>query len=71
MEIGTFQKAIIKGRCIDACTNTNCLFISGESNEAAYKSIDLLIELDKEFCHKLMSLLAETQKRLRKEFDEL
>lgn len=71
MKEEVFQKAIIKGRCIDACTNTNYLFVRGESNEAAYKSIGLLIELDKEFRHELMFLLAETQKRLRKEFDEL
>lgn len=71
MKVEVYQKAIIKSRCIDACKNTTSLFVSGGSNEAAYKSIDLLIELDKEFSHKLMNLFVETQKRLQKEFDEL
>lgn len=66
-----YQKATIKSMCIDACKNTTCLFVSGGSNEAAYKSIDLLIELDKEFSHKLMSLFVETQKRLQEEFNKL
>lgn len=66
-----YQKATIKSMCIDACKNTTCLFVSGESNEAAYKSIDLLIELDEEFRHKLMKLFVETQKRLQEEFNKL
>lgn len=66
-----YQKATIKSMCIDACKNTTSLFVSGGSNEAAYKSIDLLIELDKEFSHKLMSLFVETQKRLQEEFNKL
>lgn len=71
MKEEVYQKATIKSMCIDACKNTTSLFVSGGSNEAAYKSIDLLIELDKEFSHKLLALLTETQRRLQKEFDEL
>lgn len=66
-----YQKATIKSMCIDACKSTTSLFITGESNEVAYKGIGLLIELDKEFSHKLMSLFVETQKRLQEEFNKL
>ena len=39
--------------------------------ESALKGIELLVEHDMEFRHKLIDLLTETQKRLQKEFDEL
>lgn len=71
MKVEVYQKAIIKSRCIDACKNTNYLFISGGPKEGAFKSIDLLLELDREFKNKLLDLLVETEKRLQKEFDEL
>lgn len=66
-----YQKATIKSMCIDACKNTTSLFVSGESNEAAYKGIDFLVENDIVFRRKLIDLLMETRKRLQKEFDEL
>lgn len=71
MKVEVYQKAIIKSRCIDACKSTTSLFITGASNEGALKSIDLLLELDREFKNKLLDLLVETEKRLQKEFDEL
>jgi hypothetical protein len=71
MKVEVYQKAIIKSRCIDACKSTTSLFITGASNEVAYKGIDLLLELDGEFKNKLLDLLVETEKRLQKEFDEL
>lgn len=43
----------------------------GASNEVAYRGIELLVELDRAFCDKLLALLVETEKRLQKEFDEL
>ena len=71
MKVEVYQKAIIKSRCIDACKSTNYLFINGGPKDVALKSIDLLLELDREFKNKLLDLLVETQKRLQKEFDEL
>ena len=50
---------------------SNYLFISGGPKESALKGIELLVEHDMEFRHKLIDLLTETQKRLLKEFDEL
>lgn len=71
MKEEVYQKAIIKSRCINACKNTTSLFITGGPKEMALKGIELLVEHDREFGHKLYDLLAETQKRLQKEFDEL
>ena len=44
MKEEVYQKAITKSRCIDACKNTNYLFISGGPKEGALKSIELLLE---------------------------
>ena len=71
MKEEVYQKAIIKSRCIEACNDTNYLFISGASNEVGYKGIEFLVGHDMEFRNKLIDLLTETQKRLQKEFDEL
>lgn len=71
MEVGVYQRATFKSKCIDACNDTNYLFISGASNEVGYKGIEFLVEHDMEFRNKLIDLLTETQKRLQKEFDEL
>lgn len=66
MKEEVYQKAITKSRCIDACKSAN-----GGPKELALKSIELLLELDREFKNKLHNLLLETEKRLQKEFDEL
>ena len=66
-----YHKAIVKSRCIEACNETNYLFISGANNEVSYKGIEFLVGHDMEFRNKLIDLLTETQKRLQKEFDEL
>ena len=66
MKEEVYQKAITKSRCIDACKSAK-----GGPKELALKSIELLLELDREFKNKLHNLLLETEKRLQKEFDEL
>ena len=71
MKKEVYQNAILKSRCIEACNDTNYLFVSGASNEVGYKGIGFLVEHDMEFRNKLIDLLTETQKRLQKEFDEL
>lgn len=71
MKEEVYHKAIIKSRCIEACNETNYLFISGTSNGVGYKGIEFLVGHDMEFRNKLIDLLTETQKRLQKEFDEL
>lgn len=71
MKEEVYHNAIIKMRCIDACKSADYLFISGASNEVAYKGINILVECDYEFRYKLLDLLTETKKRLKKEFDEL
>ena len=71
MEVGVYQRATFKSKCIDACESTNSIFIMDASHEAACKGIEILVENDIVFRQELIDLLRETRKRLQKEFDEL
>ncbi|WP_418850797.1 hypothetical protein [Prevotella sp.] len=71
MEVDIFKKAYCLAESLDTCDNAKYVLDYGGSKDSVDKFVSILAKNDKEFKNKLRGLIAETRKRLQKEFDEL
>lgn len=71
MEKETFKKAYCLAESLDACNNAKFVCDYGGMKELVGKLVSILAKNDEEFKGKLCELIAETERRLQKEFNEL
>lgn len=71
MEKETFKKAYCLAESLDACDNAKYVCDYGGMKESVGKLVSILAKNDEEFKGKLCELIAETERRLQKEFNEL
>lgn len=71
MDREKFDKASNLTESLNACEITDYILDKGGLRESVDRFVSIIARNDKVFKDKLRGLIAETQKRLQKEFDEL